>query len=123
MHNFAYINTYPMKQKIKITRSEKVKAFEKAMNDAFNQIGDMTIADMYTCLSALAFNISKNVLDPEMAEKFGAEEMVQDVLNWSISYGGLGAYMAAKDAFPDVDVECASIEKISDSGNCYFTIK
>ena len=112
-----------MKQKIKITRSEKVKAFEKAMNDAFNQIGDMTIADMYTCLSALAFNISKNVLDPEMAEKFGAEEMVQDVLNWSISYGGLGAYMAAKDAFPDVDVECASIEKISDSGNCYFTIK
>lgn len=112
-----------MKKKVKITRSEKVKAFEKAMNDAFNQIGDMTIAELYTCLSALAFNISRNVLDSEMTEKFGAEEMVKDVLNWSIAYGGLGAYMAAKDAFPDVDVECASIEKISDSDNCYFTIK
>lgn len=112
-----------MKKKVKITRSEKVKAFEKAMNDAFNQIGDMTIAELYTCLSALAFNISKNVLDSEMTEKFGAEEMVKDVLNWSIAYGGLGAYTAAKDAFPDVDVECASIEKISDSDNCYFTIK
>ena len=112
-----------MKQKIKITRSEKVKAFEKAMNDAFNNIGDMTIAELYTCLSALAFDISKNVLDSEMTEKFGAEEMVKDVLNWSIAYGGLGAYIAATDSFPDVDVECASIEKISDSGNCYFTIK
>ena len=112
-----------MKKKVIITRSEKVKAFEKAMNDAFNQIGDMTIAELYTCLSAMAFNISKNVLDSEMTEKFGAEEMVKDVLNWSIAYGGLGAYMAAKDAFPDVDVECASIEKISDSDNCYFTIK
>ena len=112
-----------MEQKIKITRSEKVKAFEKAMNDAFNQIGDMTIAELYTCLSALAFNISRNVLDSEMTDKFCKEEMVQEVLNCSIAYGGLGAYMAAKDAFPDVDVECASIEKISDSGNCYFTIK
>lgn len=112
-----------MKQKIKITRSEKVKAFEKAMNDAFTKVGDMTIADMYTCLSVLAFNISRNVLDSETTEKFGAEEMVQDVLNWSIAYGGLGAYTAAKGAFPDVDVECASIEKISDSDNCYFTIK
>lgn len=112
-----------MKQKIKITRSENVKAFEKAMNDAFNQIGDMTIAELYTCLSALAFDISKNVLDSEMTEKFGKEEMVQEVVNLSISYGGLGAYTAAKDAFPDVDVECASLEKISDSGKCYFTIK
>ena len=112
-----------MKQKIKITRSEKVRSFEKAMNDAFTKVGDMTIADMYTCLSVLAFNISRNVLDTEMTEKFGAEEMVKDVLDWSIAYGGLGAYMAAKDAFPDVDVECPSIEKISDSDNCYFTIK
>lgn len=112
-----------MKKKVKITRSEKVKAFEKAMNDAFNQIGDMTIAELYTCLSALAFNISRNVLDSEMAEKFGAEEMVKDVLNWSIAYGGLGAYMASKDTFPDVDIECASIEKISDSDDCYFKIK
>ena len=93
------------------------------MNDAFNQIGDMTIAELYTCLSALAFNISKNVLDSELTEKFVAEEMVQEVLSWSIAYGGLGAYTAAKDAFPDVDVECASIEKISDSDNCYFKIK
>ena len=112
-----------MKQKIKITRSEKVKAFDKAMNDAFTKVGDMTIADMYTCLSLLAFKISRNVLHPEMTEKFGGEEMVQEVLNLSIAYGGLGAYMAAKDAFPDVDVECASIEKISDSDNCYFKIK
>ena len=112
-----------MKQKLKITRSEKVKAFEKAMNDAFTKVGDMTIADMYTCLSVLAFNISRNVLDSEMTEKIGAEGMVQEVLNLSIAYGGLGAYTAAKDAFPDVDVECASIEKISDSGNCYFSIK
>lgn len=112
-----------MKQKIKITRSENVKAFEKAMNDAFTKVGDMTIAEMYTLLSVLAFNISRNVLDSKMTEKFGAEEMVQEVLNWSIAYGWLGAYLAAKDAFPDVDVECASIEKISDSGNCYFTIK
>lgn len=112
-----------MKKKFKITRSENVKAFEKAMNDAFNQIGDMTIAELYTCLSALAFDISKNVLDSEITEEFGAEEMVQEVLNWSIAYGGLGAYIAAKDAFPDVDVECASIEKISDNDNCYFTIK
>ena len=112
-----------MKRKIKITRSEKVKAFEKAMNDAFTKVGDMTIADMYTCLSVLAFNISRNVLDSEMTEKFGKEEMVQEVVNLSISYGGIGAYTAAKDAFPDVDVECASLEKISDSGKCYFTIK
>ena len=112
-----------MKQKIKITRSEKVKAFEKAMNDAFTKVGDMTIADMYTCLSVLAFSISRNVLDSEINEKLGAKEMVQEVLNWSIAYGGLGAYMAAKDAFPDVDVECASIEKISDSDYCYFKIK
>lgn len=112
-----------MKQKIKITRSENVKAFEKAMNDAFTKVGDMTIADMYTCLSVLAFNISRNVLDSETTEKFGAEEMVKDVLNWSISYGGLGAYTAAKDAFPDVDVECASLEKISDDSKCYFIIK
>ena len=112
-----------MKNKIKITRSEKVIAFEKAMNDAFNQFGDMTIAELYTCLSALAFNISKNVLDSEMTEKIGAEEMVKEVLNWSIAYGGLGAYIAAKEAFPDVDVECASLEKKSDSDNCYFTIK
>lgn len=112
-----------MKKKVKITRSENVKAFEKAMNDAFNQIGDMTIVELYTCLSALAFNISRNVLDSEMTEKIGAEEMVKDVLNRSIAYGGLGAYMAAKYAFPDVDVECASIEKISDSCNFYFTIK
>ena len=112
-----------MKKKIKITRSENVKAFEKAMNDALNNIGDMTIAELYICLSALAFDISKNVFYSEMTEKFGKEEMVQDVLNLSIAYGGLGAYTAAKDAFPDVDVECASIEKISESGNCYFTIK
>lgn len=112
-----------MKNKIKITRSEKVKAFEKAMNDAFTKVGDMTISELYTCLSALAFNISRNVLDSEMTEKFLAEEMVKDVLNWSIAYGGLGAYTAAKYAFPDVDVECASIEKNSDSDNCYFTIK
>lgn len=112
-----------MKKKVIITRSEKVKAFEKAMNDAFNNIGDMKIAELYTCLSAMAFNISRNVLDSEMTEKFGAEEMVKEVLNWSIAYGGLGAYTAAKDAFPDVDVECASLEKISDSGKCYFTIK
>ena len=112
-----------MEQQIKITRSEKVKAFEKAMNDAFTKVGDMTIADMYTCLSVLAFNISRKVLDSEMTEKFGAEETVQDVLKWSIFYGGIGAYTAAKNAFPDVDVECASIEKNSDSGNCYFTIK
>ena len=112
-----------MKKKIKITRSEKVKAFEKAMNDAFTKIGVMTIADMYTCLSVLAFHISRNVLDSEMTEDFGKEEMVQDVLNWSIAYGGIGAYTAAKKAFPDVDVECASIEKISDSGNFYFKIK
>lgn len=112
-----------MKQKIKITRSEKVKAFEKAMNDAFTKIGDMTGAEMYTCLSVLAFNISRNVLCPEMTEKFGAEGMAQEVVNCSIAYGGLGAYTAAKDAFPDVDVECASIEEISDSGNCHFTIK
>lgn len=112
-----------MKQKIKITRSEEVKAFEKAMNDAFTKVGDMTIADMYTCLSVLAFKISRNVLDSEMTEIFGAEEMVQEVLNCSISYGGLGAYLAANDAFPDVDVECASIEKISDSDDCYFKIK
>lgn len=112
-----------MKQKIKITRSEKVKAFEKAMNDAFTKVGDMTIAEMYTLLSVLAFKISRNVLDSEMTKKVGAEEMVQEVLNWSIAYGGLGAYITAKDAFPDVDVECASIEKISDSDNCYFTIK
>ena len=112
-----------MKQKIKITRSEKVKAFEKAMNDAFTKVGDMTIAEMYTLLSVLAFNISRNVLDSKMTKKVGAEEMVQEVLNWSIAYGGLGAYLAANDAFPDVDVECASIEKISDCGNCYFKIK
>ena len=99
-----------MKKKIKITRSENVKAFEKAMNDAFTNVGDMTIADMYTLLSVLAFNISRNVLDSEMTEKFGAEEMVQEVVNWSIAYGGLGAYLAATDTFPDVDVECASIE-------------
>ena len=112
-----------MKQKIKITRSEKVKAFEKAMNDAFTNVGDMTIAETYTILSVLAFNISRKVLDSEMTEKFGKEEMVQEVVNLSIAYGGLGAYTAAKDAFPDVDVECASLEKISDSGKCYFTIK
>lgn len=112
-----------MKKRIKITSSENVKAFEKAMNDAFNNIGNMTIAELYTCLSALAFNVSRNVIDPEMTEKFGAEEMVKDVLNWSIAYGGLGAYMAAKDAFPDVDVECASIEEIPDSDNYYFKIK
>lgn len=112
-----------MKKEIKITMSEKVEEFEKAMNDAFTKVGDMTFADMYTCLSALAFNFSKNVLDSEMTEKFGAEQMVQEVLNWSIAYGGLGAYMAAKDAFPDVDVECASVKEISDSGNYYFTIK
>ena len=112
-----------MKKKIKITSSEKAKAFEKAMNDAFTNIGDMTIAELYSCLSALAFNISRNVLDPEMTEIFGKEEMVQEVVNLSIAYGGLGAYTAAKDAFPDVDVECASLEKISDSDNCYFTIK
>lgn len=112
-----------MKQKIKITRIEKMKAFEKAMNDAFTKVGDMTIAEMYTCLSFLAFKISRNVLDSEMTEKFGAEGMAQEVVNCSIAYGCLGAYTAAKDAFPDVDVECASIEKISDSGNCYFTIK
>ena len=112
-----------MKQKIKINASEKVKAFEKAMNDAFNNIGDMTIAELYTCLSAMAFDISKNVLCSEMTEKFGKEKMVQDVLNWSIAYGGLGAYTAANDAFPDVDVKCASLEEISDSGKCYFTIK
>ena len=112
-----------MKKKIKITSSENVKAFEKAMNDAFKQFGDMTIAELYTCLSALACDISKNVLDSEMTEKFGAEEMVKEVLNLSIAYGGLGAYIAAKDAFPDVDVECASLEKNSDSDNCYFTIK
>ena len=106
-----------MKKKIKKTRSEKVKAFEKAMNDAFNKIGDMTGAEMYTCLSVLAFDISRNVLDSEMTEKIGKEEMVQDVVNLSIAYGGLGAYIAAKDAFPDVDVECASIEKISDNDN------
>ena len=107
-----------MKQKVKITRSEKVRAFEKAMNDAFTKIGDMTAAEMYTCLSVLAFGISRNVLDPEMTEIFGKEEMVQEVVNLSIAYGGLGAYTAAKDAFPDVDVECASLEKISDSDNC-----
>lgn len=112
-----------MKQKIKITRSENVKAFEKAMNDAFINVRDMTIADMYTCLSVLAFKISRIVLDSEMTDIYGAEEMVQEVLNWSIAYGGLGAYLAANDAFPDVDVECASIEKISDSDDCYFTIK
>lgn len=112
-----------MKNKIKITRSEKVIAFEKAMNDAFTKVGDMTGADMYTILSVLAFNISRKVLDSEMTEKFGKEEMVQGVVNLSIAYGGLGAYTAAKDAFPDVDVECASLEKISDSGKCYFTIK
>ena len=66
-----------MKQKIKITRSEKVKAFEKAMNDAFTKVGDMTIAEMYTCLSVLAFVISRNVLYSETTEKFGAERMVQ----------------------------------------------
>ena len=112
-----------MKKKVKITRSEKVKDFEKAMNDAFTKVGDMTIAEMYTLLSVLAFNISRNVLDSGMTEEFGKEEMVQEVLNWSIAYGGLGAYTAAKDAFPDVEVKCASIEKISDSGKCYFTIK
>ena len=112
-----------MKQKIKISRSENVKAFEKAMNDAFTKLGDMTIAEMYTCLSVLAFDISRCVLDSEMNERFSAEEMVQEVLNWSIAYGGIGAYTAAKDAFPNVDVECASIEKISGSGNCYFSIK
>lgn len=112
-----------MKQKIEITTSEKVKEFEKAMKDAFTKVGDMTIAEMYTCLSVLAFNISRNVLDSEMTEKFGKEEMVQEVVNLSISYGGLGAYTAAKDAFPDVDVECASLEKISDSRKCYFIIK
>ena len=112
-----------MKNKIKITRSEKVKDFEKAMNDAFTKVGDMTGADMYTILSVLAFNISRKVLDSEMTEKIGKEEMVQEVVNLSIAYGGLGAYIAAKDAFPDVDVECASLEKNSDSDNCYFTIK
>lgn len=112
-----------MKQKIKITRSEKVKAFDKAMNDAFTKVGDMTIAEMYTLLSVLAFKISRDVLYSGMTERFGKEAMVQEVLNLSIAYGGLGAYTAAKDAFPDVDVECASLEKISDSGKCYFTIK
>ena len=112
-----------MKQKIKITRREKVKAFEKAISDAFTKVGDISIAEMYTCLSVMAFNISRNVLDSGMTEEFGKEEMVQEVLNWSIAYGGLGAYLAAKDAFPDVDVDCASIEKISDSGKCIFTIK
>lgn len=112
-----------MKKRIKIERTENVHAFDKYMNEAFNNISDINVAELYSCLALLAFNISRNVLDSKMSEIYGAEDIVQDVVKWSIAYGGLGAWAAAKDAFPDVDVNCVSVEKFSDGDFCYFTVE